>query len=104
MQEKPELKRSTGLWMAARRFATDMTIAALAFAYSVWAITGSGRDTIAKGFVLLLAGIPVYVFVKWREGRRRTGEAGGFELPPPVVDEMVVYKHGDELQPAGSAR
>jgi basic amino acid/polyamine antiporter, APA family len=51
-------------------FVRDLFIAGLAFAYSVWAITGSGKDIIAKGFVLLLAGIPVYTFVRWREGRK----------------------------------
>jgi APA family basic amino acid/polyamine antiporter len=50
-----------------RLFARDVTIAALAFAYSVWAITGAGKDIIAKGFVLLLAGIPVYVWLRWRQ-------------------------------------
>ena len=53
-----------------KSFLTDLFIAALAFVYSVWAITGSGKDIIAKGFVLLLAGIPVYTFVRWREGRK----------------------------------
>jgi APA family basic amino acid/polyamine antiporter len=37
----------------------------------VWAITGSGKDVIANGFVLLLAGIPVYVLVKWRAVREQ---------------------------------
>ena len=45
-------------------------IAALAFAYSVWAITGSGKDIIAKGFVLLLAGIPIYIAMKWWQARQ----------------------------------
>jgi len=47
----------------------DTAIAALAFAYSVWAITGAGQDIIAKGFVLLLAGVPVYVGLKWWQTR-----------------------------------
>jgi APA family basic amino acid/polyamine antiporter len=87
-------------------FARDMVIATLAFAYSVWAITGSGKDIIAKGFVLLLAGIPVYVFVKWWQQRgtsQLTDELA--TLPPPVPDAPTDgYKHGDELQPAGGAR
>ena len=53
-----------------KAFVRDVAIAALAFAYSVWAITGSGKDIIAKGFVLLLAGIPVYVLVKWWGARQ----------------------------------
>ena len=32
----------------------DVVIAALAFAYSVWAIAGAGDDIVTKGFVLLL--------------------------------------------------
>jgi APA family basic amino acid/polyamine antiporter len=40
----------------------------LAFIYSIWTIAGSGRDTVFWGFLLLLAGIPVYVWNKWRRG------------------------------------
>jgi APA family basic amino acid/polyamine antiporter len=85
-------------------FARDMVIATLAFAYSVWAITGSGKDIIAKGFVLLLAGIPVYVFVKWWERRKSsTLDELLAEAPHPALAEEA-YRHGDELLPAGSAR
>src|SRR5215217_4438265 len=52
-----------------RHFRRDMAIATLAFAYSVWAITGAGQDVIAKGFVLLLAGIPVYIAMRWWQQR-----------------------------------
>lgn len=45
----------------------DTFIAALAFAYSVWAIWGSGQEWLAKGFMLLLFGIPVFVWMKWRQ-------------------------------------
>ena len=31
-------------------------------------IVGSGYKTIAWGFILLLAGIPVYVWMKWQSG------------------------------------
>ena len=51
------------------RLARDTMVAALAFAYSVWAIWGSGEEWLAKGFMLLLFGIPVYVFMKWQEAR-----------------------------------
>ena len=37
----------------------------LGFAYSLWAIYGSGSDTVYYGFLLLLLGIPVYIFMKW---------------------------------------
>lgn len=62
------------------RFARDTIVAGLAFAYSIWAITGSGKDIIAKGFVLLLAGIPVYVLMKWWQARQ--AEKTASELVP----------------------
>ena len=37
----------------------------------MWTIAGSGYQVVFRGFMLLLAGIPVYVFMKWR-ARRRT--------------------------------
>lgn len=37
--------------------------AALAFLYSVWAIYGAGARTVLLGFLLLLAGIPFYVWL-----------------------------------------
>jgi APA family basic amino acid/polyamine antiporter len=38
-------------------------IASLAFLYSLWAIGGAGTDVIAWGFLLLLAGLPIYVWI-----------------------------------------
>jgi basic amino acid/polyamine antiporter, APA family len=56
------------------RFGRDTAIAALAFAYSVWAIWGAGQEWIAKGFIILLLGIPVYVWLAWRNSRREAAE------------------------------
>ena len=42
-------------------------LAALGFGYSLWAIYGSGRDTVFYGFILLLLGIPLYIFMKWKK-------------------------------------
>jgi APA family basic amino acid/polyamine antiporter len=44
----------------------DRAIAAIAFLFSVWAIYGAGAQTVLLGFLLMLAGIPVYV---WQRGR-----------------------------------
>jgi len=46
--------------------ARRVVVAALAFAFSVWAIVGSGSDTVFWGCVLLLAGVPVYAGMRRR--------------------------------------
>jgi APA family basic amino acid/polyamine antiporter len=38
-------------------------VAGLAFSYSLWAIGGAGAETVYWGFLLLMAGLPVYVWV-----------------------------------------
>ena len=38
-------------------------VAALAFAYSLFAIGGAGAEVVYWGFLLLIAGLPVYVWV-----------------------------------------
>ena len=66
----------------------DTVIAALAFAYSVWAIAGAGDDIVTKGFVLLL--LPA--------SRSTSGCAGGSSAscrapcspPVPAADEPTV--------------
>ena len=52
-----------------RRFSV---VHGLAFAYSVWAIAGAGADVVYWGFLLLIAGLPVYVMVigKKEKGKR----------------------------------
>ena len=54
---------------AGRRFAVDVAVAGLAFAYSIWMIGGSGYEVVFKGFLLLTAGIPVYVWMRWQAAR-----------------------------------
>jgi APA family basic amino acid/polyamine antiporter len=39
-------------------------IAGIAFLYSAWAIYGAGAQTVLLGFMLLLAGIPLYVWLR----------------------------------------
>ena len=43
-------------------------LGALGFIYSLWAIYGAGAQTVFLGTLLLLAGIPVHVWIKWRNG------------------------------------
>jgi hypothetical protein len=35
-----------------------------AFAYAVWMIYGAGQETVFYGFLLLLSGLPVYVWLR----------------------------------------
>ena len=51
-----------------RNLSVDVIVALLAFGYALWAITGAGADVVLKGTLLFLAGIPVYVLIKWRAG------------------------------------
>lgn len=53
-----------------RRLTKDAIVAGLAFAYSAWAIAGAGYQVVFRGFMLLMAGIPVYIWVRWREQQR----------------------------------
>ena len=52
----------------AERLLGPTLIASLAFLYSLWAVAGAGQETVYYGFLLLLAGIPVYVWIVWRRG------------------------------------
>jgi APA family basic amino acid/polyamine antiporter len=52
-----------------KRFIRSMVIAVLAFLYSLWALAGIGMETILWGLALLLAGIPVFLYLK-REIKR----------------------------------
>jgi len=51
----PDQPRPTG-WAA--------VVSALAFLFAMFAIYGAGADTVMYGFLLLLAGLPLYVWVK----------------------------------------
>jgi APA family basic amino acid/polyamine antiporter len=62
-----------------RHLVRDVIVATLAFAYSVWAIAGAGEDVVTKGFVLLTAGIPVFVGMKWWQRRQADRAIAGAE-------------------------
>ena len=42
----------------------QLFIAFLAFCFSMWGIVGSGQEVVFYGFILLIAGIPFYVWLK----------------------------------------
>jgi APA family basic amino acid/polyamine antiporter len=75
-----------------RRLAGDALVALGAFGYSLWAIAGAGYEVVFKGFLLLLTGIPIYVWLRWRTARAPT-EAELLtvqELLPPIADKPPV--------------
>lgn len=41
-------------------------LGALGFLYSGWALYGAGAETVFLGFLLVVMGIPVHVWIKWR--------------------------------------
>jgi hypothetical protein len=41
-------------------------IAALAFCYSFFAMSGAGAETVFYGFLLIVAGLPVFVYLRTR--------------------------------------
>jgi basic amino acid/polyamine antiporter, APA family len=43
-----------------------LTVALLAFIYSMWAVGGSGQETVYWGFLLLMAGVPLYGWSKMK--------------------------------------
>jgi APA family basic amino acid/polyamine antiporter len=51
------------------RLAGPLVVALLAFAYSLWAIAGIGREALVWGCVLLLCGVPVYLEMARRSAR-----------------------------------
>jgi APA family basic amino acid/polyamine antiporter len=63
-----------------QRLTGALVIASLAFAYSLYTVYGSGAQTVLYGFLLLLLGLPVYVWLR-KEQRDQgaspaTAEAG----------------------------
>ncbi|MCI0453271.1 MAG: amino acid permease [Candidatus Latescibacteria bacterium] len=59
----PALLRRAGVEMPKTR-PRDRVAMAIAFVYSMWAIYGAGAQTVLLGFLLMLAGIPVYVWLR----------------------------------------
>lgn len=62
---------------SAVNLARSSVVALLALAYSSWAIWGAGQSAVAAGFMLLLAGIPIFLVVTWRS---RTGQRRGSRM------------------------
>jgi APA family basic amino acid/polyamine antiporter len=88
-----------------RRLATDAVVALLAFGYSLWAIAGAGYEVVFKGFLLLLAGIPVYIWMRWRAAQA-PAEAEPLtleQLLPPEPTKESATRRADRSAPARPA-
>ncbi len=44
-------------------------VAVMAFGYSLWAVAGSGQSAVFWGFLLILAGLPFYVWVLFKKNK-----------------------------------
>lgn len=77
-----------------RRLGIDAVVAGIALAYSVWTVAGSGYEVVYKGFLLLLAGIPVYLWMKYSASRH------GATVVAAGVADAVVARRDDPYLPA----
>ena len=50
-------------------------VAAIGLAYSAYALIGTGSESLAWGLVLVVAGLPVYAWLRWR-GRPQSSSSG----------------------------
>ncbi|MEV4859538.1 amino acid permease [Streptomyces ossamyceticus] len=77
-----------------RQLARDVTVAALAMAFSYWSIQGSGYQTVYYGLFVLLLGLPVYIWLK-----RDRGEYG--ETVPAQPGATVPQARAPETPTTG---
>lgn len=58
-----------------KRFGISVSIAILGGIYAFWMIIGAGKEVVYYGAMLMFSGIPVYVWIKWREHCRERAKA-----------------------------
>ena len=68
-----------GRTVAGPQFVKIAILGTLGFLYAAWAIHGAGSETVFLGTLLVLAGIPVHVCIKWQMSRR----------PPEPSDRII---------------
>ncbi len=59
-----------GRTVAGRELIKVVVLGAIGFAYTLWAIYGAGQDVVFWGFLLLMAGLPFYVLLRWTRGAK----------------------------------
>lgn len=65
---------TTGRTVAKKGLAPMIALAIAGFLYSAWAIYGAGQEVVFYGFLLMMLGVPVYVWIRWSHSV--TGETG----------------------------
>ncbi|MCZ4494366.1 MAG: amino acid permease [Conexibacter sp.] len=55
-------------------------VALVALAFSIWMAGAAGPGAVRSGTVLVLLGVPAYVFTRWRAARRRPPDQPGSDL------------------------
>ena len=46
---------------------SSIILASLSFLFCIWAVAGSGQEIVYWGFLLILAGLPFYVIIRWNK-------------------------------------
>ncbi|OPC80661.1 transporter [Embleya scabrispora] len=71
--------------------AKDLAIAVVGFVFTLWMVYGAGSDAVLKSLIMLLLGIPVYIWVKAARGEYGPG---GAEAPPTEPADITVDMRG----------
>ncbi|WP_395375808.1 amino acid permease [Marinicella sp. W31] len=61
------IRSKSGKAIKGMEFLSLLILSGLGFVYAVWTIIGAGKEVVFYGFILLLLGIPVYVWQKYKQ-------------------------------------
>ena len=77
------------------RMVRNVIAATLGFGYALWAMYATGYTAIGQGYLLLMAGTVIYVWMRWRRSKERV------ELPTHLLTETP--EPAGRPEPAGTA-
>jgi APA family basic amino acid/polyamine antiporter len=83
---------------AGRKLLRDAVVAIAGFGYAVWAMYATGSEAIAKGYILLMLGIPIYLYLRWRRQRDRLPlQTEVVELPERTLHRAALAADGSRV-------